>query len=237
MGNGHVYCSDHTSDQAATDSLMAGLDGKPLADPRPIRFRAGHRNKLWVKNCVAIGLAGGFIEPLESTSIHLVQMGIARLVTMFPDKSFAQADIDEFNAISLIEYEQLRDFIVLHYKVTNRHDTAFWRRCRDMEIPASLAHKLELFRSKGRIFRFQDDTFTEDSWLAVMLGQNIMPRGYDPCVDRVPLPDLVKNLSHLREATRRAAEFMPTHQAFIADNCAAQGPPTILRADHIFGGV
>ena len=230
MGNGHVYCSDYIDDQEATDRLMANLEGRPLADPRLIRFKAGHRRKLWVKNCVAIGLAGGFIEPLESTSIHLVQMGMARLVSLFPDKSFNQADIDEYNKISILEYEQLRDFIILHYKATERDDTAFWRHCRDMPIPDSLRHKMELFRSKGRIYRFQDDTFTEDSWLAVMLGQRITPRGYDPCVERIPLPDLAKNLGYLRAATRRAAEAMPTHQAFIDQNCSAVPPQPLRQA-------
>jgi len=221
MGNGHVYCSDHLSDQEATDRLVANLEGEPLADPRVIRFKAGHRAKMWVKNCVAIGLAGGFIEPLESTSIHLVQMGIGRLVTLFPDKSFNQADIDEYNLISTLEYEQIRDFIVLHYNATRRDDSEFWRRCRDMPVPDSLTHKLELFKHKGRVFRFKDDTFTEDSWLAVMLGQNIVPEGYDPCVDRIPLADLAKNLGYLREATLKAAQAMPTHQAFIDRHCKA----------------
>jgi tryptophan halogenase len=230
MGNGYVYCSAFLSEAAARDRLLSQLEGTPLADPRPIKFRTGHRGAFWVKNCVAIGLAGGFIEPLESTSIHLVQMGLQRLIGLFPDRGFAQADIDQYNWETRIEYEQLRDFIVLHYKATTRDDTAFWRLCRDMAIPDSLAHKMELFRSKGRIFRFQEDLFTEDSWLAVMLGQGITPRDYDRLTDRVPLEVLVKNLGRLREAVARTAEALPTHQAFLDRYCKAPVSRLAFRA-------
>jgi tryptophan halogenase len=221
MGNGHVYCSAFLEDEAASRELLAGLDGKPLADPRPIRFRTGRRERAWEKNCVAIGLAGGFIEPLESTSIHLVQMGLQRLTLLWPDRGFNQAEIDQYNAGTRLEYEQLRDFIVLHYKANRRGDSAFWRACRDMAIPDSLEHKIELFRANGRIFREQDDLFTEDSWLAVMLGQGISPRGYDRLVDRIPRDDLVRNMGLLRDVIARAAASLPTHQAFIARHCAA----------------
>jgi tryptophan halogenase len=224
MGNGYVYCSDFLDDETARDRLLATLEGPGLADPRPIRFRTGHRDRFWVKNCVAIGLAGGFIEPLESTSIHLVQMGIARLVELWPDTGFDPADIDQYNQATTLEYEQLRDFIVLHYKANRRDDTPFWRRCREMSIPDSLVHKMELFRAKGRIFRFKDDLFSEDSWLAVLLGQGVIPGGYDRLVDRIPLDDLVKNLAHLRQATLKTAMGLPTHQAFIDQTCKATGP-------------
>lgn len=220
-GNGYVYCSDHISDDEAATQVVNKLDGSPLADPRRLSFTAGHRKKFWDKNCVAIGLAGGFIEPLESTSIHLVQVGIGRLMHLFPDKGFNESDIDEFNNATTLEYEQLRDFIVLHYKATTRNDTPFWRRCRDMDVPDSLKHKMELFRSKGRIFRSKDDLFTEDSWLAVMLGQGVMPSGYDPLVDSVPISDLARVMAATREGIRRTAETLPTHGAFIAQTCAA----------------
>ncbi|MGR4862197.1 tryptophan halogenase family protein [Caulobacter sp. LARHSG274] len=221
MGNGHVYCSAFLDDEAANRELLAGLGGKALADPRPIRFRTGRRERAWEKNCVAIGLAGGFIEPLESTSIHLVQMGLQRLTLLWPDRGFNRAEIDQYNAATRLEYEQLRDFIVMHYKANRRDDSAFWRACRDMTIPDSLAHKIELFRANGRIFREQDDLFTEDSWLAVMLGQGITPRGYDRLVDRIPREDLIKNMGLLRDVVARAAVSLPTHRAFIAECCAA----------------
>jgi tryptophan halogenase len=220
-GNGYVYSSAHLSDDQAADRLLSQLDGKPLADPRPIHFTAGRRERLWVRNCVAIGLAGGFIEPLESTSIHLIQTGIAKLVVFFPDKAFDQADIDEFNRATAREYEAVRDFIILHYCATERADTAFWRERRDMRIPDSLAHRMELFRSKGRVFRFQDELFAEDSWLAVMLGQGLMPRGYDPLVDKLPLPEIAKNVGLLRHLTAKAAEEMPRHGDFISRHCPA----------------
>jgi len=165
QGNGYVYASAHLDDDTAAQRLSAATEGRPLADPRVLRFTAGHRRKLWDKNVIAIGLSGGFIEPLESTSIHLVQSGISRLLRMFPDKNFNPALIDEFNRSSTLEYEQIRDFIVLHYKTTRRDDTAFWRHCRDMEVPDTLKHKLALFRDSGRIFRLQDDLFSETSWL------------------------------------------------------------------------
>lgn len=215
QGNGYVYSSSHIADDAAHDQLMANLEGRPIADPRPIRFRAGHRDKFWVKNCVAIGLAGGFIEPLESTSIHLIQMGVARLILLFPDLGFSAADIEEYNRQATLEYEQTRDFIVLHYKATHRDDSEFWRYCRHMEIPDSLAHKIELFRSKGRIVRYQDDLFTEDSWLAVMLGQGIVPAGYDRLVDRYPAEELFNHVRGLRDAMRKTAASLPSHAAFL----------------------
>jgi tryptophan halogenase len=229
MGNGYVYCSDHIEDDDACGRLLAKLEGRPLGDPRPIRFRTGHRVRFWVKNCIAIGLSGGFIEPLESTSIHLVQMGIARLILLWPDKGFDRADIDEYNRSNTLEYEQLRDFIVLHYKATRRDDTAFWRRCAEMAVPDTLAHKMELFRAKGRIFRYQEDLFTEDSWLAVMLGQGVTPRSYDRLVDRIPLDDLVRNMALLKDATLKTALAMPTHQAFIDQTCRA--PTSTINGD------
>lgn len=220
-GNGYVYSSDHIDDEAAQETLLANLAGKPLAEPRKLSFTAGHRNKLWDRNVVAIGLAGGFLEPLESTSIHMVQTGITRLMTLFPDKGFAQVDIDEFNNQSILEYEQVRDFIILHYKATVRDDTPFWRRVRDMDVPDSLRHKMDLFRSKGRIFRSHGELFTLDSWLAVLVGQDVAPIGHDPIVDSIPLESLQRNMHALKAGVGAAAVSLPTHEAFIASQCAA----------------
>jgi len=217
MGNGYVYCSDFIDDEAARVQLLSTIDGAAQADPKLIHIKTGHRAKTWVKNCVSIGLSGGFIEPLESTGIHLIQMGIIRLILLFPDLDFNQADIDEYNRGSVRDFESIRDFIVLHYKATSRDDTPFWRRCRDMEVPDTLKHRIELFRSKGRLFRFQDELFADDSWLAVLVGQDVIPRGYDPLVDKLSLAEIEKNLELLRTAMFKTAEALPLHEKFLAD--------------------
>jgi tryptophan halogenase len=224
IGNGYVYCSDFISDEAAQEQLLSKLDGTPLAAPRLLKFVAGRRRKFWDKNCVAIGLAGGFIEPLESTSIHLGQAGIAKLLALFPDRSFAQTEIDAYNQATTLEYERVRDFIILHYKATERDDTPFWRRCRDMDVPESLHQKMQLFRSKGRVLRWQEDLFTEDSWIAVMLGQGVVPSGYDPLVDSLPVENLRRFVRHIREVVAKTAQAMPAHESFIERNCAAKRP-------------
>ena len=221
VGNGYVYSSAHISDDEAASRLVETLPGKPLADPLLIRFKAGRRHKSWDKNVIAVGLAGGFIEPLESTSIHLIQTAISRLILLFPESSFERALADEFNQSSRLEYEQVRDFIILHYKATERSDTDFWRRCRDMEVPASLAHKIDLFRSGGRIFRFRDDLFTEYSWLAVMLGQGVVPDGHDPVADSIATADIEKAFLALRGEIGKAVERLPEHAEFIRSYCKA----------------
>jgi tryptophan halogenase len=225
-GNGYVYCSDFIGDDEARTRLLAGLDGAPQAEARILKFTAGCRRKFWEKNCVAIGLAAGFLEPLESTSIHLVQMGITKLMTLFPDRSFSPPEIDAYNFYALQEYQRIRDFIILHYKATQRDDTPFWRVCRDMSIPDSLQHKINLFGSKGRALPAPDDLFTEHSWIAVMLGQGIEPRGYDPLVDSLPVGDLRRFVEHIKHVVAKTAAAMPLHQEFIEHNCragAAQG--------------
>jgi tryptophan halogenase len=221
MGNGHVYCSAFMDEDEAGRRLLANLEGAALDAPRPIRFRTGCREQFWVKNCVAIGLAGGFIEPLESTSIHVVQTGLRRLIHHWPDKDFSQAGIDRYNDTTRLEYEQLRDFVVLHYKANRRDDAEFWRMCRDMAVPDTLAHRLELFRANGRVFRGHNDLFAEDSWLAVMTGQGILPRNYDRLVDRIAPDELVRNMQRLRETVLRAAASLPEHQQFIDRHCRA----------------
>lgn len=226
MGNGYVYSSAYLDQDRASQRLVSTLEGRPLAEPRFLRFRAGHRRKLWDKNVIALGLAGGFIEPLESTSIHLVQTGISRLVTMFPDKTFNPAGIEEFNRSSILEYEQVRDFIILHYKATRRTDTPFWQHCHDMDIPESLSHRLALFRDRGRIFRYKDDLFTENSWLAVLLGQGIVPAGYDPVVDSVPIDEMRQAVHNLKRAVLKTAESLPDHGDFIQSYCSADEADT-----------
>ena len=219
LGNGYVYSSAHMDDATAAARLSANLEGRGLAEPRFLRFQAGHRRKLWDKNVVAIGLAGGFIEPLESTSIHLVQTGISRLALLFPDMGFNPVLSEEFNRASILEYEQIRDFIILHYKATRRDDTDFWRYCRDMDVPDSLNHKLELFRDSGRIFRFQDDLFTENSWLAVMLGQGVMPARHDPVADSVPAEEMKAAILALKAATLKAVHSLPDHADYVQSYC------------------
>lgn len=224
MGNGYVYCSEFLDEDLARGQLLATIEGAPLAEPRLIRFKTGHRRKPWVKNCISIGLSSGFIEPLESTSIHLIQMGIVRLILLFPDMEFAQADIDEYNRGSSGDFETIRDFIILHYKATTRDDTPFWLQCRDMDIPDTLKHRMDLFKSRGRLFRFQDELFTDNSWLAVMVGQGLIPQGYDPLVQKLPLSEIEKNLAVLKTGIFRTAEAMPLHEKFVAA-IATQSPP------------
>jgi len=219
-GNGHVYCSDHISDEEAAEILLAGLDGEPLAALNPLRFRAGKRRQAWKKNCVALGLAGGFLEPLESTSIHLIQSAIARLLLLFPSRDFDQADIAEFNAQTDFEWESVRDFIILHYRL-NRREGEFWRRCREMDIPDSLAHKIELFRSNGRIVRFNQELFNEISWLQVMYGQGLVPNAHHPLADQLSGKELAGLIEAAGRQSRREADLLPLHSDYIRTHCAA----------------
>ena len=221
-GNGHVYCSEWMSDDDAAARLMAGLDGAPRADPRVLRFAAGCRRKLWERNCVAIGLAGGFLEPLESTSIHFVQTGIATLMALFPDLGFSQSEIDAYNRYARQEYVNARDFLILHYKMTERDDTPFWRTCRQMSIPDSLQQRIDLFQSKGRVLSAPDELFTLNDWIAVLLGQGVEPAGYDPLVDALPIEGVRRYVHHAKDAVAKTARAMPLHQMFIERNCSAQ---------------
>lgn len=216
-GNGHVYCSNFTGDDTALERLTSTIDGKPTADPKYLRFTSGHRKQFWTKNVLALGLAAGFMEPLESTSIHLVQTGIARLMALFPDKRFAQVDIDAYNDRTLFEYERIRDFLVLHYKASKRDDSAFWRHCRTIAMPETLQQKIDQFESAGRIFREKNELFTESSWLAVLYGQGIRPQGWNPMAERFDQQDMIKRLDGVRDVIWRAADAMPTHADFIGD--------------------
>ncbi|HET9638454.1 MAG TPA: tryptophan halogenase family protein [Allosphingosinicella sp.] len=213
-GNGYVYCSDHISDDEAASTLLANLDGEPLAALNPLRFLAGKRRQVWKKNCVALGLAAGFLEPLESTSIHLVQSGIARLLALFPTHRFEDADIAEFNAQTDFEWEKVRDFIFLHYRL-NRREGELWRRCREVEPPASLAHKIELFESHGAIIRYNQELFNEISWLQVMYGQGLRPRGHHPLADQPTGKELALLIDSASRQSRREAEMLPLHADFV----------------------
>jgi tryptophan 7-halogenase len=220
-GNGHVYCSEFMSDDEATAILLESLDGEPLGEPRPIRFRSGVRRQIWMRNCVAVGLSAGFLEPLESTAIHLIQSGISRLLSLFPDRSFDPAVIEEYNRNTRREYEQVRDFLVLHYRAVERRDTPFWRRCAALPPPDGLRHKLEIFNATGQIFREGEELFTEHSWLQVMVGQGILPRRHHPLADNLPREKLEEFLGSIRALIRGAVAQMSTHERFISEHCAA----------------
>ncbi len=222
LGNGYAYCSQFVSDDEACATLLANLDGKPLKDPMLLRFKAGRRMKSWNKNVIAIGLSAGFMEPLESQSIFLIQVGIARLLAMFPDRNFDQVNTDRYNRLMEFEYEKTRDFLILHYHATQRNDTPYWDYCRTMKIPEYLEEKIRLFESYGRVYRENDELFNDTSWFAVMVGQGLKPRAYDPLVDVMPVADLRARLADIRQVISKCVDRMPDHFEFIARHCAAK---------------
>jgi tryptophan halogenase len=221
-GNGLVYCSRYLSDEAATETLLDHLDGSPLGDPRILTFTTGRRLQQWNKNCIALGLSSGFIEPLESTSIHLIQSGITRLVAMFPGKAINQVEIDEYNRQSAIEFERIRDFIILHYHVNQRTDSDFWTECRNTKVPESLSRKIRLFEAGGKVFREHNDLFSKVAWLQVMIGQGIIPRDYHPVVSQISSTQLAEFLGNMRTAVNRTVQNLPSHQDVIANQCRAE---------------
>ena len=222
VGNGIVFSSAHWSDDEAHARLSGSVQGRLLTEPRVIRFHAGQRRRHWEKNCVAMGLASGFIEPLESTSIHLIQRSVIRLVQMFPYDGIREPDVAEFNSQMQFEIDNVRDFIVLHYHVTNRTDTAFWRECRAMDIPDSLTHRIELFRQAGRVFKVPTELFGENSWIQVMLGQGLTPEQYHPIVNMMSDDELSRFLAGIRDSVEQFVGQLPEHQRFIDHYCKAR---------------
>jgi tryptophan halogenase len=220
-GNGYVYSSAHISDDEAAATLMANLDGRALSDPRQLQFTTGMRKKFWNKNCVAIGLASGFLEPLESTSIYLIQSGIARLLNLLPDRDFSPVLIERYNAQAAFEFERIRDFLILHYCATERCDAPFWRYCSAMSIPEPLADTIRLFKDSGRFFRNAEEMFAITSWVQVMLGQHIVPQQYHPAVDLVPDQEIAGLIDSVRTVIATCVDAMPMHAQFIARYCAA----------------
>ena len=215
-GNGHVYSSKFISDDEAASTLLANLDGAALADPRPIRFTSGCRETFWSRNCVALGLAAGFMEPLESTSIHLVQSAVGRLLNVLPgDLTRTESARETFNRLSAIEWARVRDFITLHYYANGR-EGPFWNYCRNMELPDTLAEKIALFREAGLFMREEDELFLDDSWGQVMIGQGIVPESWSPLADNVPGEDIGPFLDSLAKSYRVKAESLPTHREFVA---------------------
>lgn len=214
-GNGHVYCSRFMSDDEAASILLGNLESEPLDDPRPLRFTAGQREKVWSHNCVALGLAAGFMEPLESTSIHLIQSSIARLLTFLPGESPSPTARDKFNRLTTTEWEQIRDFLILHYKANGRTGEPFWDECRAMNIPDTLAEKIALFEEAAIIVRDDNELFTEEGWGQVMIGQGLTPRSFSPVTYAIPGDELGRYLATLASSYRRAAEVLPSHATFV----------------------
>ena len=219
-GNGYVYCSEFLGDDAAANLLLTRLDGAALADPRPLRFVAGRRKELWKKNVVAIGLSGGFLEPLESTSIHLVQAAITRLLFLFPREGVNQAVIDKFNAVSHAELEQIRDILVLHYTATERDDTPFWRHCQAIDRPDSLRRRMEMYQSGGAIYIDSGELFRDPSWFAIFEGQGLRPRAWHPFADKPPDAELQRRLALLSSDVLKRVQTFPSHDDFVSAYCA-----------------
>ncbi|GGY48758.1 tryptophan halogenase family protein [Parvularcula lutaonensis] len=220
-GNGYVYSSAHTDDQDAEDQLVQSLEGRPLADPRVLRFTTGKRRKLWNRNVVAIGLSGGFLEPLESTSIYLIQQGITYLIELLTAGPAPEPVKDEYNRMMDLEFERIRDFLILHYHATEREDTAFWNDMRNLRIPHSLEEKMALFRARGRVQTYDYGLFLEASWVAVYLGQRVVPSAYDLRADEVSEEELLGRLSSMKAMMATATKRMPSHADWIASNCPA----------------
>jgi len=221
VGNGLVFSSRFLSDDVAKEELVRSIEGKPLTMPRVLKFQTGRRRVVWNKNCVALGLSSGFIEPLESTSIHLMMIGVTRLLHMFPFGGIHQSMLDQYNEASRIEMEKTRDFVVLHYHATQRDDTPFWRHCRDMPIPDSLAQRIDMFKQTAYAYQGDGELFRVDSWTQVMLGQRILPRTYHPAARLLTADELTKFLAEYRASILQVVARMPGHQDFVNQYCKA----------------
>lgn len=224
MGNGHIFASAFCSDEAARQTLLDTIDGQVLTEPRKISFTPGRRDVIWQKNCLALGLASGFLEPLESTSISLIQTALAKLEAFFPRAGIVQCDIDEVNRLHNKELERIRDFLILHYKLTARRDTEFWRYCAAMELPATLAHKIELYRHRGYVALFEQESFRDSSWLAMYNGFGVWPKSPMPAAAAVPNAQISAKLAQIRQLLDKAAAGVTSHDAFIARHCATPAP-------------
>ncbi|SEN06598.1 tryptophan halogenase [Sphingomonas gellani] len=218
-GNGYVFASDFVSDQQAMDALRGAVEGVALAEPRVLRFKAGRRERSWVNNVIAVGLSGGFLEPLESTSIYLVQQAITALIELFPERHVSDVDRDEFNRIVDMEYDRVRDFLILHYHATQRDDSEFWNYVRTMPIPDSLAEKMDLFRRRGRVVKYREGAFLDASWVSVYLGQRVLPAGHDPRAETPSADSLIAGMKALEAEIRAAAVAMPDHLAYLDRYC------------------
>jgi tryptophan halogenase len=221
VGNGYVFCSSFLDEGKAAETLLANLEGEPLAEPRVLKFKTGHRHKYWERNCVAIGLSAGFMEPLESTSLHLIQSAIMRLLALFPDKDTLKLSATEFNRLSTQEWEWIRDFLILHYTANNRQTGELWRACRQMPLPDSLTYRMEQFRKTGRLTSPGQELFLNPSWLAVLIGQGVIPERHDPLADMRGV-DGIRYLEGIRRVMGEAVSTLPSHAAFIERNCAAE---------------
>jgi len=220
VGNGIVFSSRHVDQEQAVGALLANVEGEALMKPRVLRFTPGQRRQVWKGNCIAVGLASGFLEPIESTSIHLIQRSIVRLMQMFPTAGIAPSDVEEYNRQAALEVEHIRDFIILHYKVTNRGDTPYWREARDMTVPASLQHRIDLFRETGRVFRVPNELFAENSWIQVMLGQGIMPLLHHQSADLMGDAELAHFLGAIKSTVDKTVSQLPSHQQYVERYCA-----------------
>ncbi|WP_421923858.1 tryptophan halogenase family protein [Maricaulis maris] len=227
-GNGHVYWNEFISDDEATHQLMSSLEGPALAEPKQLFFKTGRRKKFWNRNVVSIGLSAGFLEPLESTSIHLIQEGITSLIELFPSQTINPLDIAEYNDRMALNFERVRDFLLLHYVATQRNDSEMWRYFQAMELPASLQEKIAAWSSRGYVLKYEFGVFLPPSWIAVMLGQNLMPTDHDPRIDKYPLAEVKRRLDEIDQETRRAVEATPTQAEFLRRHGAASASAPIL---------
>jgi tryptophan halogenase len=218
-GNGLVYSSNHYSDDEASNILLNNLESKATGEPRIIPFRTGRTRRQWNRNVVAVGLSSGFLEPLESTSIYLIQSAIVRLIHLFPHAGVTTGLVDEYNRQSQREYELIRDFIIMHYYLNERDDSRFWRDARNMDVPERLTQKIDLFRSNGGLFQDQLDIFLEPSWLQVMLGQGVMPQDYHPIADSISDRQLQEKLANTRKLKMEPLPKIPSHDEFLKLFC------------------
>ena len=221
-GNGFVFCSKYMSDDDAKTFLLNNIEGKPITAPKLLKYRTGRRKKVWNKNCVALGLSSGFVEPLESTSIFLFMNGIIRLMRLFPFNGISTSHIDEYNRQTLDEIVNVRDFIILHYHVTQRNDSAFWRYCRQMDIPPSLTHRIDLFKDNACAFQAASELFRLESWTHVMFGQGLMPQSYHKVFSTMSDQELTNHLKSIREKILEVTEKLPSHQDFLRHYCQSK---------------